>query len=116
MSTKDPVKELAKRSAEAAQRASDRAKVARWDLNVVIFMFAILAIIIIMISEGFETEVVAPVGALGFLICWLVGWRRGQQLYTRFYEEEWSREKELHDLLYGKSQSSGENKEEGQDI
>ncbi|MFC1994120.1 hypothetical protein ACFLVI_02535 [Chloroflexota bacterium] len=102
MSFADPGKELAKRAEVASQRAADRAKVARWDLNIVIFMFAILAIIIIMISEGFDTEIVAPIGALGFFICWCVSWRRGNQLYKRFYDEEWKSERELHEILHGK--------------
>ena len=35
-------------------------------------------------------EVVAPVAIFGLAMAWLVGWRRGRQVYQRFYDEELS--------------------------
>ena len=32
--------------------------------------------------------IVAPVAVFGLAMVWLVGWRRGRQLYQRFYDEE----------------------------
>ncbi len=76
----------------AAQRAADRARNARWDLNIAIFLFAILILVIILATyTKVGVEVVAPVALFGLVMVWLVGWRKGKQLYQRFYEEELAR-------------------------
>ncbi len=72
----------------AAQKARDRANVARWDLDIAVFLFAVLIIVMILLFQGIEIEVVAPIAIFGLAMVWLVGWRRGRQLYKRFYEEE----------------------------
>jgi Flp pilus assembly protein TadB len=72
----------------AVQRARERARTARWDLNIAIFLFAILIIVIILLFQGFSLEVVAPVAVFGLAMVWLVGWRQGRQLYERFLAEE----------------------------
>lgn len=72
----------------AAQRARERARVARWDLNVAVFLFAVLIIIIILLFQGVTIEIVAPIAVFGLAMVWLVGWRQGRRLYPRFYEEE----------------------------
>ena len=74
----------------AMQMASNRANVAKWGLSVVIFLFAILIIIIILISQGVGTHIVAPLAILGLATVWIMGWRRGRQLFQRFYTEELS--------------------------
>ena len=75
----------------AARRARDRAKNARWDLNVAIFLFAVLILVIILATyTKMGIEVVAPVAIFGLVMAWLVGWRRGKQLYQSFYDEELS--------------------------
>ena len=95
MNEKEVLKEKARQLEEAHRRAKERARMARWDLNIVIFMFAILTTVIILLFQGFGTEIVAPIAFFGLAMCWLVGWRRGRQLYQRFYEEELSKYKEL---------------------
>ncbi len=75
----------------AVQRASERARTARWDLNIAIFLFAVLIIIIILLFQGISLEVVAPIAAAGLVMVWLTGWRQGRQLYERFLEEELTR-------------------------
>jgi len=76
----------------AALRAKDRAKNARWDLNILIFLFAILIMVIILATyTKAGLEVVAPIAIFGLAMAWLVGWRRGGQLYQRFYDEELSK-------------------------
>ena len=86
----------------AAQRAGDRARAARWDLDVAVFLFAVLIIIIILLFQGIGIEVVAPVAVFGLSMVWLVGWRRGKQLYQRFYDEEMLRlERELKRAVRG---------------
>ncbi len=70
------------------RRATERARVARWDLNVAVFLFAVLIIVIILLFQGIGVEVVAPVAIFGLSMVWLVGWRRGRQLYQDYYQEE----------------------------
>lgn len=72
----------------AIQRAKDRARTARWDLNIAIFLFVILIIVIILLFQGVTLEVVAPVAVIGLGLVWLTGWRQGKQLYEQFCEEE----------------------------
>ena len=76
----------------AARRARGRARNARWDLNVAIFLFAVLILVIILATyTKVGLEVVAPVAIFGLAMAWMVGWRRGGQLYQRFYDEELSK-------------------------
>lgn len=72
----------------AEQRARDRARAARWDLDVAIFLFGILAILIILLFQGITIGIVVPVAVFGLTMVWLVGWRRARQLYPRFYKDE----------------------------
>ena len=74
----------------AAQRARDRANAARWNLEIAIFLFAIVIIVVILSFQGIGLEIVASVGFLGLSMVWVVGWRQGKQLYKRFYSEELS--------------------------
>ena len=75
----------------AAQRARDRARMARWDLDIAVFLFGVLTIVIILLFQGIQIEIVAPIAIFGLSMVWLVGWRRGKQLYQRFYDEELSK-------------------------
>ena len=75
----------------AAQKAGERARAARWDLNVAVFLFAVLIIVVILLFQGVTLEIVAPIAVFGLAMVWLVGWRRGRQLYQSFYNEELSR-------------------------
>ena len=73
----------------AAQKARDRARVARWDLNIAIFLFAVLILVIILATyTKMGIEAVAPIAGFGLAMVWLEGWRREKQLYQRFYQEE----------------------------
>ena len=72
----------------AATRAKVRARNARWDLNIAIFLFAVLIIVIILLFQEIGIQVVAPVALFGLAMVWLVGWRRGRELYKTFYDEE----------------------------
>ena len=73
----------------AAQRAGQRARTARWDLNIAVFLFAVLILVIILITyTKMGIEIVAPIALFGLAMVWLVGWRRGRQLYQNFYTEE----------------------------
>ena len=75
----------------AIQRAKDRARTARWDLNIAIFLFVVLIIVIILLFQGVVLEIVAPLAAFGLGMVWLTGWRQGRQMFERFCEEELAR-------------------------
>ncbi len=75
----------------AVRKAKDRAGAARWDLDIAVFLFAVLIIVIILLFQGIGIEVVAPIAIFGLVMVWLCGWRRGRQLYQRFYDEELSK-------------------------
>ena len=74
----------------AAVRARDRARTARWDLDVTVFLFGILAIIMILLFEEVSVGIVASVAVFGLAMTWLASWRRGRQLYRLLYQEELS--------------------------
>ncbi|MFC1941466.1 hypothetical protein ACFLWL_03610 [Chloroflexota bacterium] len=75
----------------AAQRAKVRANAARWNLDIAVFLFGVLIIIIILLFEGITTEIVSPIAIFGLVMVWLCGWRQGKQSYERFYKEELSK-------------------------
>jgi len=77
------------------QRAREKARSARWDLNVAVLAYAILAAIVLLRFEGIAIEIVAPIALFGFGMVWLLGWRRGKQLYKLFCNEELDQLKEL---------------------
>ncbi len=57
--------------------------------DVAIFLFAVVILIIILVTyTKVGIKVVAPVAIFGLAMVWLVGWRQGKQLYKRFYSEE----------------------------
>ena len=72
----------------AVQRAKHRAKAARWDLDVAVFFFAILSIVVILLSQEIGIIVVGSVAAFGLGMGWLMGWRKGKEIYQQFYHEE----------------------------
>jgi len=78
----------------ATQRAKDRANTARWNLDIAVFAFAVLIIVIILLFQEIGIVIVAPVALFGLAMVWLAGWRRGRQLYPRFYDEELSKLKQ----------------------
>ena len=89
----------------AAQRAGERARVSRWDLDLAVFLFAVMVIVLILLYQGITIEIVAPIALFGLAMVWLMGWRRGRQLYPRFYNEELSK-------LRHSSEEAEETKEE----
>lgn len=90
----------------AAQRAKDRANAARWNLDIAVFLFGVLIIIMILLFQGIGTEVVAPIAIFGLAMVWLCGWRQGKQLYERFFDEE------LAKIRYEQRQATKEDIEE----
>ncbi len=72
----------------AAERAGEKVKAARWDLDVAAFFFATSMLVIILVFQGIGVEIVAPAAVAGLTMGWLIGQRKGQQQYKRFYNEE----------------------------
>jgi DNA-binding NarL/FixJ family response regulator len=72
----------------AARIANNRTDNAKWDYNNVVFLFAVLATVLILVSLDVDTKIVAPVAILGLAVAWLRGKRRGKQLFREFYAEE----------------------------
>ncbi len=93
MADKAEVPEQAGQEVEqlATQRAVERSRAARWDLDIAVFLFAVLIIVVILLFQGVTIEIAAPVAVFGLAMVWLVGWRKGRQLYARFYNEELSK-------------------------
>jgi len=87
----------------AAKRARDKALSARWNVNIVILSYTVLATILLLRFEGVAIEIVSPVAIFGLAMIWLAGWMRGKKLYKQFYEQE----------LY-KLQEEGSQGEEGE--
>jgi Flp pilus assembly protein TadB len=85
----------------AAEKARDRASNAKWNLEIAVFLFAVLIMVIILATyTRAGLEIVASVAVLGLAMVWAVGWRRGKQLYQRFYDEEITKmEEELKKVL-----------------
>lgn len=76
---------------EAEKRARNRARAARWDIDVAVFFFVILIIVIILLYQGIGTMVVAPVAACGLALGWLLGWGKAKRVYEILYDEELSK-------------------------
>jgi len=79
----------------ANERAREKAKTARWNLNVAILAYAILATVVLLRFEGVSTGVVALIAILGLAMVWLLGWGREKQAYKRFYDQELRQLQEL---------------------
>jgi hypothetical protein len=45
-------------------------------------------LVIILLFQGISVNIVSPVAIFGLGVVWLIGWRRGRQLYQGFYTEE----------------------------
>ena len=78
----------------AEHKARERARSARWDLDVAAFFFSILIIVIILQFQGIRIEFVALAAAGGLAMAWLMGWAKGKQKYKSFYDEELSKLKQ----------------------
>ena len=76
--------EVVKRFAES--RARDRARSARWDLDIAVFYFSVMFLVIILVYLNIVIEIVAPVAIAGLVVGWLMGWKKGRQKFQGFYD------------------------------
>ncbi len=72
----------------AAERANEKARASRWNLNVAILAYALLVAVVLMRFQGVSIEVVAIIAIAGLAVVWFIGRRTERQQYRRFYEEE----------------------------
>ncbi|MFC1927977.1 response regulator transcription factor [Chloroflexota bacterium] len=72
----------------ASKAARNKTNVAQWSINIAVFLFGLLIIIIILVSLGVDTIIVAALAILGLVAVWFVGWKRGKQLYQHFFIDE----------------------------
>lgn len=73
---------------KAIQRARDRTNAAKWNLDVAVVSFGILAIVLILSFERISIWITASISILGLAMIWLIGWRRAGQMYSGFLDEE----------------------------
>lgn len=76
---------------KAIQKARDRANAVKWNLDVAVFSFGILAIVFILSFERVSIWITASAAVLGLAMVWLIGWRRVRQVCGRFLDEEIAR-------------------------
>lgn len=76
---------------KAIRKAKYRANASRWNLDVAIFLFGILAIIVILGYQGVGIWILAPIGAFGLTMVWMVGWRQARKAYQIYVNEELDR-------------------------
>ena len=74
----------------AMRMARSRAEVAMWDVNLVVFLFGVLAIVIILVSLDIDTNIVASAAFIGLIIVWIMVKRRSKRLIESLYAEELS--------------------------
>ena len=82
------IKEKAEIIEECHYKAKEAAKNQKWDLNLVVFMFAILLLTVILLFEGIDPTYLAPIGFFGLASAWFVSRRQEKKLYKRHYRRE----------------------------
>lgn len=71
----------------AKEIARSKTSIAQWSLGIAMFLFGLLFSIIILVSLGIDTIIVSALAMFGLIIVWFIGWKRGRQMYQRFYGE-----------------------------
>jgi len=77
------------------QRAKDRAISLRWNVNALMFVYAILITVIILTMQDVNGLIVASVAVLGLVVIWLFSSLQAQRLEKKFYQEEMQNYTEL---------------------
>lgn len=77
-----------KTKGKAIQRAKYRASASRWNLEVAIFLFGIVIIIMILGYQGVGIWILAPIAIFGLTMVWMVGWRQARKAYQIYVNEE----------------------------
>lgn len=80
-----------KTKGKAIQKAKYRASASRWNLEVAIFLFGIITIIVILGNQGVGIWILAPIAIIGLTMVWIVGWRQARKAYQIYVSEELDR-------------------------
>jgi len=72
----------------ATKIAREKSVRAKWDLDVAVFLFAILIIVIILNMQGVGIEFIALASILGLSLGWLMGWYKGKKAFKEVFNEE----------------------------
>ena len=72
----------------ASRRANRQVATAKWNLNILVLAYAVLAITILLRLEGVAIEIVSSITVVGLAMIWFMAWRRGKKLYKDLYDEE----------------------------
>ena len=84
-----PIDPKDKRSMELLhKRVSDRALSLRWNLNGLMFVYALLIIVVILTLQNINTAYVAVVAVVGLVLIWLYSSLRLKKLEEQFYQQE----------------------------
>ena len=70
------------------QLAKNRANTSKWDINILVLLFAVLITIMILIALDIDMRIVAIVAISGLAAVLLLGSVRGARLIQHFYAEE----------------------------
>jgi DNA-binding CsgD family transcriptional regulator len=70
------------------QKAADKTISLRWDKYSLMFIYATLLIVLILILEDVDLTIVSIVAVLGLVCFWVMGSWQGKKLEKRFYEQE----------------------------
>jgi len=98
-------KEKAKVIEECSTIANEKARSQKWDMNMVVFMFAIMLVTVLLLYEGVDPMYMAPIALFGLVMCWFVSWREGKKLYRRYFKQEMDRYFDDYDLKSKEDQS-----------
>ena len=75
---------------KAIQRAKYRASALRWNLEVAIFLFGILAIIVILGNQGVGIWILAPIAVFSLTMVWTVGWKQAKKRIKFMLMKSWT--------------------------
>jgi DNA-binding CsgD family transcriptional regulator len=81
----------------ATQRANRQVAATKWNLNILIVTYTVLAIAIFLRLEGIAIEIVSIITLVGLATIWFMTWRRRRRMYRDLYHEELSQLKELYE-------------------
>ena len=56
----------------AVQIARSQADATKWNLNAVILLFAVLIVVVILVTQGIGNSVVVPLAILGLIAAWIM--------------------------------------------
>jgi len=79
----------------ATRRANMQVATAKWNLNIMMFTYAILVTVILLRLDGLAVQIISPIVIVGLAIICFVAWRQWKRLYKDLYAEELCQLEEL---------------------